>query len=135
MEMMPSPRGPRPSSILSPRSLSLSCGPPPPPAKSRNNTPSDERQENPRAQDFYAAPHAWLWLTLRSAKGMVTVRTVGGRRSIARQRHRTGRAAGAEATAKEAARPWPRDLLPGAAAGAQVCCVRTVLPISTTTLE
>ena len=131
MEMMPSPRGPRPSSILSPRSLSLSCGPPPPPAKSRNNTPSDERQENPRAQDFYAAPHAWLWLTLRSAKGMVTVRTVGGR-SIAR--HRTGRAAAVEAAAKEA-RPWPRDLLPGAAAGAQVCCVRTVLPISATTLE
>jgi len=58
---------------------------------------------------------------------MVTVRTVGGR-SIAR--HRTGRAAAVEAAAKEA-RPWPRDLLPGAAGEAQVGCVLTALPIST----
>lgn len=73
-------------------------------------------------------------LTLRSAKGMVTVRTVGGR-SIAR--HRTRRDAGVRAgatTTTTAAEAWPRDLLPRAAAGAQVGCARTALSTSTTTM-
>lgn len=113
MEMIPSPRGPSPSSIFAPKSLSFSC--------TYGVGVRGNREPAEITTPFRRGTAEGHWVTLRSAKGMVTVRTDGGR-SMARQRTRR---AAAEAARYEVV----LLLLPGAA-DAQLCCDRTALPIS-----
>lgn len=118
--MIPSPLGPSPSSIFPLRSLSLSC------ISSRENGVATLMES--RTIRRYAAGSS---LTLRSEKGMETVRTDGGGGEVcmaARQRHRTGRRDESRPSARASGRRLPPPRVVGAQPGC--VCVRTRRPIS-----